>query len=162
AGGFDIFVGKLKTSHGTIVLIKGFGGSGGDFGNSVACDSAGKIYVTGSFHGSGNFGGKTLPSPAPGRFLMKPNPSGGHGWSRQVGDASDEAGTAIAVDAPGATVAVVGYYLGAPNYGGGALPAAAGTNAFEMELKGSDGSHLWSKGFGNAGETVVNDVVLTA
>ncbi|HBE35201.1 MAG TPA: hypothetical protein DD990_28875, partial [Cyanobacteria bacterium UBA11368] len=54
-GSEDIFVAKLG-SDGSVAWAKSFGGSGGDFGNSIATDSSGNLYTTGDFTDTATFG----------------------------------------------------------------------------------------------------------
>lgn len=50
----DIFILKLN-SQGDFVWAKSFGGTSDDYGHSVASDSNGNIYLSGTFQGSGDF-----------------------------------------------------------------------------------------------------------
>ena len=47
-GNFDIFVSKLDAS-GNFVWAKQMGGASNDFGNSIAVDDFGNVYITGVF-----------------------------------------------------------------------------------------------------------------
>lgn len=73
-------------------------------------------------------------------------------WARAYGDEALQDGWDAAVDDAGA-VYVTGTFLGAIDFGGGALTATpAGQmrgDAFLAKL-GQDGAHLWSKRFGDA------------
>ena len=53
-GGNDVFVSKLDMS-GNYVWAKGFGGTNGESGYSVAVDSLGNVYTTGIFQGTADF-----------------------------------------------------------------------------------------------------------
>jgi hypothetical protein len=80
---------------------------------------------------------------------MAPACKGALQWARRYGDASNQFGTGIAVDAAGKLV-VTGYFVGAVNLGGGALTSVGSTDAFVAKLD-TDGSHLWSRRFGGPG-----------
>jgi hypothetical protein len=163
AGHYDFFVAKASGTTGAIVWLKAFGGTQDCHGVSVASDQNGNIYVTGSFQGTANFGGNNLVSAGAGDiFVMKLNAGGAHVWSERFGDTADDAGSGIAVDGLGTNVAVVGYYDGSPNFGGGALPPASGDNGFAAKLGAASGSYVWAKGFGGSGSTIMADVALTA
>ena len=59
AGDLDVFVAKYDAS-GKHLWSKRFGGTSGDYGLSVAIDSAGNVLVTGYFQGTVDFGGGGL------------------------------------------------------------------------------------------------------
>jgi hypothetical protein len=68
---------------------KGFGGYNVDYGQVVAQDAAGNVYVTGTFSGAINLGGGSLVSAgASDIFLAKYSPTGAYLWG------SDSAGRA--------------------------------------------------------------------
>jgi hypothetical protein len=69
-GSSDIFVVKYDTS-GTRLWDQSAGGSGGDYGNSVASDANGNIYITGLFNSSTlEFGNTILTKPGAGNIEM--------------------------------------------------------------------------------------------
>jgi hypothetical protein len=163
AGYSDFFVAKASGTTGAIVWLKAFGSTQNCHGAAVASDQNGNIYVTGSFQGTANFGGNNLVSAGAGDiFVMRLDAAGAHVWSERFGDAADESGSGIAVDALGTNVAVVGYYGGSPDFGGGALLPANGNNGFAAKLGAAGGGYLWAKGFGGSGSTLMADVRLTA
>ncbi len=68
-GGYDIFVAKLD-SNGNWVWAKQAGGILTDEGHSIAVDTNGNSYVTGSFAGSAIFGPTTLTSSVGGDIFV--------------------------------------------------------------------------------------------
>src|SRR5437773_8447358 len=54
-GPYDIFLTRHDPS-GALLWAKQAGGPGNDFGNGVAVDDQGNLYVTGSFEGTASFG----------------------------------------------------------------------------------------------------------
>jgi hypothetical protein len=89
------------------LIYSGFlGGSGDDFGNSIAVDSSGNAYVTG-WTSSTDFPTKTGPDldyngPNDDVFVAKVNPSGtGLVYAGFLGGSSGEEGYGIAVDSAG-------------------------------------------------------------
>jgi hypothetical protein len=84
------------------------GTAGKDQGRGIAVDAGGNIYVTGytggELDGNKNAGDEDL-------FLVKYDPSGIKQWTRQLGTASYDAGTAVAVDNRG-NIYATGYTEG--------------------------------------------------
>jgi hypothetical protein len=70
-------------------------------------------------------------------------------WNLHFGDPNVQAATRAVADASG-NVYVVGYFNGTLNFGGGNL-VSAGSNDVFVAKYGSNGNHLWSKRFGDAG-----------
>ena len=97
-------------------------------------DSTGNVLVTGSFHGTVDFGGGLLPSGGGADvFIAKLDAGGGHLWSRRAGNAQDQNGTSIAAD-PSGNAFVAGDVFGTVDFGGGPLTSAGGADVFLAKL----------------------------
>lgn len=107
----DIFVSKLDAA-GNFAWVKRLGGTDGEVGYSIALDSSGNIYTTGTFFGTVDFdpgSGTYNLSSSPGQqeiYISKLDASGNFAWARQMGG---ETGYSIAVDNTGSVYAT-GYY----------------------------------------------------
>jgi uncharacterized delta-60 repeat protein len=99
AGGFDFLLAKYNSS-GTIQWQRVLGGSGNDFGESVAIDSSDNVYVLGRSSSTGA-GGTDL-------LLAKYNSSGTIQWQRVLGETGDDYGQSVAIDSSD-NVYVLGY-----------------------------------------------------
>ena len=158
AGGDDVFLVKFDANcfH---LWSRRAGDTGDDVGRSVAVDGAGNLLVTGSFQRTADFGGGPIPSAgSDDLFLVKLDALGAHQWSRAFGDTHDDRGFSTSVDGFG-NVYVTGSYQGAPDFGGGPLPAA-GTNAIALAMFDAGGTHQWSLGFDGSGDDVGRSVVV--
>jgi hypothetical protein len=147
AGGDDIFVAKLDT-NGFPLWSRSFGGTGNQDGASLAVDSFGNVFVTGSFSESVDFGDGELKSMGSNDiFIAKLDASGNHLWSKRFGDMDDQDGVSVAVDSAG-NVLVIGYFWGSVDLGGGSL-TSAGSGDIVVAKFDASGNHLWSKKFGD-------------
>jgi len=127
-----------------------FGDANVQNGAAVAYDKSGNILVAGSFGGTINLGGTTLTSSGMDDvFVAKFSPAGQLMWAKGFGDSNVQTAAGIGVDSSG-NVYVAGNFKGSINFGGGAL-SAAGTLFIDVFLAklSSDGSHVWSKSFGD-------------
>src|SRR5262249_10507671 len=134
----DVFVQKLS-SAGTLVWAEPVGGTDIDQGNSVAADSAGNVYVTGTFSTTVDFDpGTGVANLSAGgfedAFLLKLGPSGQYVWARDLATANFNAaqGTGVALDGAG-NAYVAGYYEGTLTLGpgsGGVLTSAGSFDVF--------------------------------
>ena len=135
---------------GATKVAAAFGDAAIQTGAAVAYDKSGNILVAGSFGGTINFGGTTLTSSGMDDvFVAKFSPNGQLMWAKGFGDGNIQTSAGIGVDS-GGNVYVTGNFKGSINFGGGAL-SAAGTlfaDVFLAKLT-SDGSHVWSKNFGD-------------
>jgi hypothetical protein len=152
-GGFDIFVVKLSGTDGSHIWSKSFGGIGNDGSSDVLIDNDGNLTLTGTFMENITFGGGNLTSA--GSFdayvVELSGVDGSHIWSKGFGGTGMDNPRGIAIDNNG-NLAVTGSFGGSINFGGGALTSAgAKRDIFIAKLSGSDGSHIWSKRFGNTG-----------
>jgi hypothetical protein len=71
-----------------------------------------------------------------------------HLWSRGFGSTSFDQSLGVAVDASG-NVVVTGVFRDTVDFGGGPLTSAGIGDVFVAKYSASDGSHLWSRGFGS-------------
>lgn len=117
-GGYDVFL-KKYASDGTELWAKKIGSAtSNDEGYSIAIDSSGNIYVTGTTNGGvdgfQNFGGYDV-------FLTKYDSLGNKLWTKQWGSSSDDYGKSVAIDNSG-NIYVLGSTRGSidgkTNYGG--------------------------------------------
>lgn len=148
AGFQDVFLVKYSAT-GQHLWSQRFGGTGSESGAAVAVDSAGNIFVTGSFEGSVNFGGGSLTSAGvKDIFVAKYSSAGAHIWSKRFGGSGYDYANGIAVDSAG-DVVVTGKFQNSISFGGSTLTSAGGDDAYLVKLSGATGGHVWSKRFGS-------------
>jgi hypothetical protein len=83
-------------------------------------------------------------------FVVKLDPQGAPLWGQRYGDGSAQAPVGVAVDAQG-NIAVGFRFAGSINWGGGALTSAGLDDVGVVKLD-PNGTHLWSKKFGDASD----------
>jgi len=175
-GGEDAFVTKFNASGSALVYSTYLGGSGAEFGNGIAVDSSGNVYVTG-FTGSTNFPTMNPLQPALAgglnAFVSKIDPTGSAlVYSTYLGGSDLDFGNGIAVDSSGDAV-IVGETLstnfptmnafqsayGGPIYGAG-KPQYWG-DAFVTKINASGSALVYSTYLGgstyDAGQGVAVD-----
>ena len=153
AGGTDIFISKLN-SDGTFAWAKNLGGISGDYGNSIATDSAGNVYTTGYFYETADFdpGAGTANLTSAGGtdiFISKLNSDGTFAWAKQFGGSSDDNGYSIATDSAGNVYTTGWFFLRTANFDPGAGTSAGSVDIFISKLN-SDGSFAWAKNLGGS------------
>jgi len=135
-----------------------YGSSGGiDQGRSIAVDSSGNVYVTGTSTASWNGPSGQLPLNAFSIgnwdiFVLKLNTGGGYAWHTFYGSTATDAGMGIAVDGSG-NVYVTGRSYASWNGPGPTLPLnpySLGGNANIVVLKlNTNGGYLWHTFYGS-------------
>ena len=148
-GSQDAFALKLD-STGAITWARNFGGSGASaFGNAIAVDGSGNIYLGGYIQGT------NLTTPALTKigtsdaFALKLDSSGATTWARNFGGSGASTyGQGIAVDGSG-NVYLEGYFQSA-NLTTPALTKIGTSDAFTLKLD-SAGTTSWAKNFGGSG-----------
>lgn len=83
-----------------------------------------------------------------------------HLWSKRFGDGDGQGAQAAAVDAL-RNVIIAGSFAGTVDFGGGVLTSAGYSDIFVAKF-GSDGSHIWSKRFGDANPQEIHAVAVDA
>ena len=154
AGNYDIFISKLDAT-GNFVWAKNLGGILYDEGYSVAVDASGNVLTTGLFAGTADFdpGAGTSNLTSAGNadiFISKLNASGNFVWAKNMGAASEDDGSAVAVDALG-NVYTTGDFNGTvdfdPGIGTFNLISAGSYDVFVSKLDAS-GNFIWAKNLG--------------
>lgn len=156
AGGADIFICKFNSS-GNFEWVKQIGGTGNDFGFSLALDVSGNIYTAGVFEGTVDFdpsvGTNNLTSSG-GRdaFISKLDVSGNFIWAKNFGGMNDDQARSIAIDASG-NVYTTGHFEGTadfdPSVGTYSLTSEGDQDIFIHKLDVS-GNFVWAKRMGGA------------
>ena len=151
---WGIFVQKLD-SAGNFVWAKDLGGTSFDEGYGIAVDASDNVYITGIFAGTADF------DPGPGIFnlssaglndvfISKLDSAGDFVWAKAMGDASDDWGYGIAVDASG-NVYSTGFFAETadfdPGQGIANLSSAGGQDIFVSKLD-SSGEFVWAQAMG--------------
>ncbi len=121
-GDFDAYVVKLDPA-GAPLWGKAFGGPAPDMIRAIQADSAGNALLLGDFRGTVNLGGGPLTAAGGDVFVIKLDAAGNHLWSKQYGDAADQAGTAVAAG-PDGRVILAGNFYGTLDFGGAPLVSA--------------------------------------
>lgn len=135
--GDDIYVAKLDSSGNFLWAVSaGAGGSsltGYDY--SIAVDSSGNSYITGTFHGTATFGSTTLTSSGPGSdiFVAKLDGSGAFVWAVSAGGTLSDRCHSIAVDASGHPY-ITGSFSQTVTFGGTTLTSKGGSDIFVAKL----------------------------
>jgi hypothetical protein len=147
----DMFVAKYSPV-GSLIWVRQFGGGQNDIGIGVAVDGSDNIIFTGRL-GSQNvdFGNDIILSSA-GSFdvvLVKLLPAGTTVWAKRYGGKYPDAVNALAVDSSG-DVVITGQFAISTDLGGGEILGGPSYSTFVAKYSGTDGHHLWSKGFGNS------------
>src|ERR1035437_6133157 len=169
AGSNDISISKLDAT-GNFVWAKAMGGTGGDYGYSIALDASGNVYTTGVFTGTADFdpgAGVFNLTSAGGSidiFISKLNSSGNFVWAKTMGGTSYDGGSSIALDASG-NVYTTGGFGGTADFDPGAgvfnLTSVGGADIFISKLDAS-GNFLWAKSMGGIGNDGANSISLDA
>jgi len=162
AGGQNLFVSRL-TPSGTFVFSTFLGGNGEDFGEAIAVDSGGSIYLTGATSSS-NFPVLHALQPSPKSvaghaFVTKLNTIGSQLlYSTYLGGSGSDIGNGIAVDAAG-NVTVAGNTSSADFPMMNPIQANP-TGAFVSKLNEPGSAFVYSSFLGGSGGTSANAVAL--
>lgn len=147
SGEQDIVVASFAPD-GTHRWSKRYGGTSTDQGAGITV-AGGKVYATGSWAGSVDFGGGTRTSAGSGDVfvLVLSASDGAYVVDHTYGGANDDAGIGIVVDASG-NVTFGGFFnVGTLDFGGGHTIATVAFSAFIASIDPS-GAHRWSRRLG--------------
>lgn len=128
SGIFDIFIVKYNNS-GIVQWVQTAGGIDEEYGQGIAVDASGNVYVTGFFNGTTTF--DTISKTSFGDydiFVAKYNTNGIFQWMQTVGGISEDRSQGIAIDVLG-NVYETGYFSGLVNIGNTSKTSAGSFDA---------------------------------
>jgi sugar lactone lactonase YvrE len=163
----DAFVLKLNSS-GDFVWAKHMGGTGQDYGVSIATDVSGHVYTVGSFRLTVDFdpnAGVTNLTSAGGEdiFIQKLNTNGDLLWAKRIGGVSQDRCDNIVLDASGNIYTCGGFY-NLVDFDPGAATnnlTAQSEDGFILKLN-SAGNFIWVKQIGGSSEDRVGSLAVDA
>ncbi len=147
SGGPDGFVAEYSGVDGRPQWVQHIGGSGAVTNvNAVAADSAGGVYIAGSFTSAVSFpGGSFTSAGSSDAFVMKLDANGAYVWSVKIGGTGGDIAYGVDTDASG-NVLVTGYFSGTADFGGTRL-VSSGASGFVAKYS-PGGQYLWGKALG--------------
>ncbi len=149
AGLSDGFVLKLA-ADGQFGWVRRFGGTNIDSVPTVAV--RGDVVVGAGMH-IGDFMIDTTTVTGAGGFdiflVSMARSTGTPNWGKSYGGTDTDLPGGVVIDSAG-NIVITGNFSGSANYGGPALQSAGGSDALLFKVSGSNGAHLFSKGFGGA------------
>jgi len=153
--GFDIYIAKF-TPLGLIDWRKSFGGLDDQFVGDIASDPDGSIILAGDFLGTLGFGAAPLSAGAyPSLWVAKLDASGAEVFSVAFDGWVDPV-MSVATDGDD-NIIVAGTFSIPPDFGGGPIDYAGGSDVFVAKLDG-EGQVLFARGFGGATDDVLGAV----
>ncbi len=164
--GRDIFISKLNNS-GSFVWAKQMGGTGNEFGNSIAVDAAENVFTSGTFEGTSDFNPSagTFNLTSAGNsdiFISKLNALGNFVWAKQFGDYNGDEVSSIAVDVS-SNVYITGTFSMTVDYNPGVdtfnLSAIGSFDIYILKLN-TLGDFVWATNLGGFSNESGNCVFL--
>lgn len=146
-------VGDGAFSH---VWSRRYGGAGVAIGD-VAADPSGSVVVAGT-SAALDFGGGALPNPI---FVTKVGSNGSLTFAKSFGAGASSTVTSVVSEPRSAGTVIVGGRVdgaAAIDFGGGALAAGGGSDAFLFAVSPFSGAYLWGKRWGDGLDQSVADI----
>lgn len=164
-GGLDVFLAEMLPT-GDHVFGRGYPAAGDQIAVSVGRDAAGDLFLYGWAYTEVSFGG--APIPVAGSeddvFAAKVDSKGDPKWTRVFGDEQSQEYGAAVVDSKGDLVLSCSVE-GTIDFGGGPLVGSltpGDSSVAVAKLSGSDGSHVWSRIFGDDSDQDARAMALCA
>jgi Beta-propeller repeat len=156
---FLLFYGGVAQAEALYSFTKTMGYTDHDLGQSVAVDSSGNVYITGSFRGTVDFdpGTGTDSHTSAGEediFLTKINADGSYGYTKTMGYTDHDYGQSVAVDS-GGNVYITGYFGGTVDFNPGGTADSHTSEGLEdifLTKINADGSYGYTKTMGGTND----------
>ncbi len=143
----------VKAQPGSLDWAMGIGGAGADAGNALALDSAGNVYIAGSFSGTASFdpgstaGDVTVTGTGTDIFVAKYDNAGNFLWVKTMGGKLDDAAADITLDTAG-NIYITGSYRDTADFNPGPaiakLIATGGGDIFFAKYD-NNGNYIYAK-----------------
>ena len=154
----DVYVAKLDT-HGIWQWAVSAGGPSDDYGQAIAVDASGNVYITGDFWGYATFGTTTLVGNGEEVYVAKLNTAGVWQWAVSAGGTYWDRGRAVALDALG-NICITGHFQGTAMFGTTTIVSQGQWDVFVAKLN-TTGVWQWAVSAGGVsydyGESVSVD-----
>ncbi|NBB20587.1 hypothetical protein GVN20_14570 [Runella sp. CRIBMP] len=112
----DVFIAKYNR-NGQVQWVKSAGGMGTEWGQEIAVDASGNVYITGHYTDTIAFENITFTSAGNSDlFIAKYNTNGIIQWVRSAGGPNNDWGNSIALDAAG-NAYITGHFQGTATFG---------------------------------------------
>lgn len=178
AGSNDIFYAKYD-NNGNYVWAYRIGGTGSDYGNSIALDGSNNVYITGwfsnvtvDFDPSGSTNSLTNAGSTD-IFYAKYDNNGAYQWAQRIGGTSDDYSQCIKVDAGSSNVYICGNFKTAnvdfdPSGTTNSLSTTGSgdEDGFVAKYSTATGAYQWAFKIGGGAsatdDEIVNSLVLDA
>ena len=153
-GDNDIFILKLDIS-GNFLWAKNIGGLDDDRGHSIVLDTAGNIYITGSFFGTID----TDPDVAVYNltsngnndiFILKLDSDGNFVWAKSIGGSSSDVGLSLTIDNSD-KIYLTGWFSDIVDFNpdSGVFYLTGSSDVFVTKFD-TNGNFIWAKGMGGS------------
>ena len=120
------------------------GGTDWDFGNGIATDNGGNVYITGNFQGTAAFGPYFLTSTGETDIYMaKLDINRNWVWIQKAGGFDNDSGSDIVIDRSN-NIYITGYFEGIATFGSFSLTSSGESDVFIAKIDTS-GNWLWAK-----------------
>jgi hypothetical protein len=156
ADGFsDVFVVKLDPSDGTAQWVNKMGGNLIEKAYAICENSAGGVFVTGTFSGTANFGSNQLNSGNLNNinlFVANVNDAGSCTWAIQAGNSTDEDLAYDIAQSPNGDLVLSGFFYSPATFGSvTATGIPGGPDLFLASFNPSNGNTKWVSTGGSDG-----------
>ena len=159
SGLHDVYVAQLSPAGEYRWVVKA-GGAQNDYANDIEIDSAGNVYVLGSFYKRASFGKTTLTARGSSFdvFVAQVGPDGKFRWAVSAGGDKDDYGNGIAVDSAGNST-ITGIFVGTAVFGAATLTSSSSYFDIFVAQVSPDGKLQWAASAGGPKMDFGNDVV---
>jgi len=151
-GGYDIFITKYN-SYGYELSLFTMGGAGDDIANDITLDGSANMYMTGTFSGNTNLGGKSLSSTKTEAFVLRYANTGSVDWATAIKGDGQEFGASVSADGASNVVAA-GVFEGVLDINGYKAQSHGKKDIYIAKFD-ADGRLLWNDVAGGVGDDTV-------
>lgn len=168
SGKSDIILLKLDGS-GNLLWTNTIGGANSEWGESLAIDVSGNVYISGYFCDTIDFdpGPALVPLISEGNsdiYIVKFNEAGDFLWAKSAGGGATDAVSSIAIDAFG-NILITGWFVGVSDFDPGpgivSLTSQGSADVFVCKLD-SAGELMWAKSVGGTMEDLGYSIAVDA